>query len=85
MLEQVREPEAGCGQADSSHRTGPATWVFDTYPDEPPGIRLDYLGADPGQTCSVYFSIVTSDEYGTAGYLSHYPEPEYVRSTTHSD
>lgn len=27
VLEQVREPEAGCGQADSSHRTGTAGYL----------------------------------------------------------
>ncbi|MFE5913609.1 hypothetical protein ACFQ6B_31615 [Streptomyces wedmorensis] len=84
VLEQVMEPEAGCGQADSNFRTGPATWVFDTYPDESPGIRLDYPGVDAGQTCSVYLAIVISDKHGTAGYLPHDAYPAYVRGTTHS-
>ncbi|AWZ09028.1 hypothetical protein DRB96_36585 [Streptomyces sp. ICC1] len=66
-LENVPEPGHGCGQAPSAFHTGPATWVFDTYPDESPGIRLDYPGATPGQMCSVHLSISISDEYGTKG------------------
>ncbi|MGW4700651.1 hypothetical protein [Streptomyces sp. NPDC004285] len=83
-LEQVPEPGAGCGQADSSFHTGPATWVFDTFPDEPPGIRLDYPGTTTRQTCSVYLSISISDEYGTKGFLPHNADTWFVRGAAHS-
>ncbi|MFD8642792.1 hypothetical protein ACFV14_21135 [Streptomyces zaomyceticus] len=82
-LENVLDPGPGCGEAGSRVHTGPAKWVFDTFPDEPPGIRLDYPGSTTGQTCSVYLSISISDEYGTKGFLPHDAGPWYVRGTTH--
>ncbi|WP_157879747.1 hypothetical protein [Streptomyces yangpuensis] len=48
-LERVTRPGPDCGQstdAPARSYTGPATWVFDTYPDERPGIRLDSHRAD---------------------------------------
>lgn len=85
-LERVGELETGCGQPSGQIHfsyTGPATWVFDTWPDEPPGIRLDYRGAAAGKTCKVYLSVVTSDETGSVGFLPHNPEPSYTRGATH--
>ncbi|MFC8765126.1 hypothetical protein ACFUAG_31020 [Streptomyces sp. NPDC057193] len=82
-LEKVPEPGPGCGQTDSSIHTGPATWVFDTFPDEPPGIRLDYRGPAAGEMCSVYLSISISEEYGTKGFLPHNADPWYVRDTAY--
>ncbi|MFI0923645.1 hypothetical protein ACH4TP_06885 [Streptomyces sp. NPDC021012] len=82
-LEKVPDPGPGCGEADSRVHTGPANWVFDTFPDESPGIRLDYPGVATGQTCSVYLSISISDEYGTKGFLPHNADQWYVRGTTH--
>ncbi|MFD7962939.1 hypothetical protein ACFV5J_19235 [Streptomyces zaomyceticus] len=85
-LERVMEPESGCGQfAEEVHLsyTGPATWVFDTWPDEPPGIRFDYRGASTGKTCKIYLSVSISDETSSVGFLPHDPEPSYIRGATH--
>ncbi|MFE4309720.1 hypothetical protein ACFQ9H_12890 [Streptomyces sp. NPDC056517] len=85
-LERVMEPEAGCGQsAGQVHLsyTGPATWVFDTWPDEPPGIRFDYQAGAAGKSCKVYLSVSISDETGSVGFLPHDPEPSYMRGAAH--
>ncbi|MER8234619.1 hypothetical protein [Streptomyces sp. NPDC094049] len=80
-LERVMEPETGCGQADDEVNltyTGPARWVIDTHPDEPEGLRFDYVGAGTGKKCSVYLSIVGSvDSGGVKGFLPHDPGPWY--------
>ncbi|MFJ3514587.1 MULTISPECIES: hypothetical protein [unclassified Streptomyces] len=81
-LEGVRDPKEGCGRSNStvgSAYPGPATWEFDTYPDESPGIRFDYRGIDTGQKCSVYLSITGSDKHGAKGFLPHRPEQQYAR------
>lgn len=83
-LERVMEPETGCGQsADQIHLTytGPAAWVFDTWPDEPPGIRFDYRGAGTGKTCSIYLSVVPDMHDGAKGFLPHDPSPWYERGS----
>ncbi|MFF8381909.1 hypothetical protein ACF07V_38115 [Streptomyces sp. NPDC015661] len=83
-LEKVPDPGPGCGETDTAVHTGPANWVFDTFPDESPGIRLDYPGAVTGQTCSVYLSISISDGYGTTGFLPHdAADLRYVRGPAH--
>ncbi|MCX5231511.1 hypothetical protein ABZY16_01670 [Streptomyces sp. NPDC006553] len=85
-LERVMEPETDCGQsAEQVHfsYTGPATWAFDTWPDESPGIRFDYRGSASGKTCKVYLSVSISDETGSVGFLPHDPEPSYMRGAAH--
>ncbi|MER5931105.1 hypothetical protein [Streptomyces sp. NPDC002054] len=85
-LEGVTEPEVNCGQytgRNPSTYTGPATWVFDTFPDESPGIRLDYPGPATGKTCRIYLSISISDKYGIRGFLPHDSDPSYVRGAPH--
>ncbi|MFE5797012.1 hypothetical protein ACFQ8C_31150 [Streptomyces sp. NPDC056503] len=85
-LERVMEPEAGCGQSAGQVHfsyTGPATWAFDTWPDESPGIRFDYRGAAGGKTCKVYLSVSVSDETGSVGFFPRNPEPSYTRGGTH--
>ncbi|MFE4638556.1 hypothetical protein ACFRJ1_35000 [Streptomyces sp. NPDC056773] len=77
-LENVPGPGEDCGTV---MHTGPATWVFGTYPDESPGIRLDYPGAPAGGTCTVYLSIHVS-EHRTTGFLPHNATYPYVRGTT---
>ncbi|WKD34572.1 hypothetical protein [Streptomyces xanthophaeus] len=81
-LEGVTRPGQDCGQStDAAGRsyTGPAAWVFDTYPDERPGIRFDYQGPATGKPCKVYL-VVFSQEDGTKGFLPQDPpEVSYVR------
>ncbi|MEV7418867.1 hypothetical protein [Streptomyces sp. NPDC089919] len=80
-LKEVPAPGAGCGRTDAGVHTGPATWVFDTFPDESPGIRLDYHGAATGAMCSVYLAVFISDEHDAEGFLTHRENPWYVRET----
>lgn len=85
-LERAREPETGCGQsADRIHLTytGPATWGFDTWPDESPGIRFDYRGAGTGKTCSIHLSVSPDMDDGAKGFLPHDPGPQYERGSPH--
>uniref|UniRef100_A0AAU2JQU4 Proteinase inhibitor I42 chagasin domain-containing protein n=1 Tax=Streptomyces sp. NBC_00049 TaxID=2903617 RepID=A0AAU2JQU4_9ACTN len=80
-LERVRAPEAGCGQSTGLPPlayTGPATWEFDTYPDEGPGIRFDFQGPGAGKSCKVYLVV---PENGGKGFLPHKADVQYVRST----
>ncbi|MFF4449067.1 hypothetical protein [Streptomyces sp. NPDC001502] len=82
-LEGVTRPGPDCGQStDAAGRsyTGPATWVFDTYPDEKPGIRFDYQGPATAKPCKVYL-VVFSLKDGTQGFLPQDPPGmHYVRS-----
>ncbi|QES51830.1 hypothetical protein DEJ50_32240 [Streptomyces venezuelae] len=81
-LAGVTEPEVNCGQhtgPNPSRYTGPATWVFDTYPDESPGIRFDYPGPATGKTCRIHLSLSISDQHGTRGFLPHAPDQSYTR------
>ncbi|MEU6883099.1 hypothetical protein [Streptomyces sp. NPDC046712] len=87
-LEGMTEPEVNCGQytgQEPSTYTGPARWVFDTFPDESPGIRFDYPGPQgvTGKTCRIYLSISITDEYGTIGFLPLGPDTQYVRGASH--
>ncbi|MFJ3819439.1 hypothetical protein [Streptomyces sp. NPDC090056] len=85
-LERVSEPDEGCGQSASEINlsyTGPATWVFDSWPDESPGIRLDYIGAGTGKKCSIYLAI-TNTNIGVRGFTPHDPSIRYERSTSGS-
>ncbi|WP_406738450.1 hypothetical protein OG365_22875 [Streptomyces sp. NBC_00853] len=81
-LERVTRPEPDCGKsvwADGRTYTGPARWVFDTYPDETPGIRFDYQGPATGQACKVYLVVVPHEDGAQGGFLPHV-EGQYVRS-----
>ncbi|WP_030721115.1 hypothetical protein [Streptomyces sp. NRRL F-2580] len=82
-LERITRPGPDCGQStDAAGRsyTGPATWVFDTYPDERPGIRFDYQGPATAKPCKLYL-VVFSLEDGAKGFLPQDPsDVSYVRS-----
>ncbi|WP_329101808.1 hypothetical protein [Streptomyces sp. NBC_01439] len=82
-LERVTRPSLDCGQStDAAGRsyTGPATWVFDTYPDEKPGIRFDYQGPATAKPCKIYL-VVFSLKEATKGFLPQDPTGvDYVRS-----
>lgn len=77
-LERVTQPQAGCGQPGARTYTGPATWEFDGYPDEGPGIRFDFQGPDTGQSCRVYLAVSIS-ENAAKGFLPHNAAAQYVR------
>ncbi|WP_411107195.1 hypothetical protein [Streptomyces sp. cmx-4-9] len=77
-LELLAEPTARCGLSNDFY-SGPATWVFDTFPDESPGIRFDFSGPETGDSCKIYLMVFT-DEDGTRGYLQHNAAVRYVRS-----
>ncbi|MFE9929569.1 hypothetical protein [Streptomyces sp. NPDC005533] len=83
-LEKVTRPGPECGRsADAAGRsyTGPATWVFDTYPDENPGVRFDYQGPATAKPCKLYL-VVFHQQDGTKGFLPQDPPGvRYVRST----
>ncbi|MGW7438499.1 hypothetical protein [Streptomyces sp. NPDC054849] len=80
-LERVTRPGPDCGQSTGAAGTytGSATWVFDTYPDERPGIRFDYQGPATAKPCKVHLVVVPLKD-GTKGFLPHVPG-QYVRST----
>ncbi|MEV7442817.1 hypothetical protein AB0O22_16945 [Streptomyces sp. NPDC091204] len=82
-LEQAKRPGPDCGQStDAAGRsyTGPATWVFDTYPDERPGVRFDYQGPATAKPCKLYL-VVFSLKDGAKGFLPQDPPGvRYVRS-----
>ncbi|MFE9466350.1 hypothetical protein ACFYNW_22230 [Streptomyces virginiae] len=82
-LERARRPGPDCGQStDAAGRsyTGPATWVFDTYPDEKSGIRFDYQGPATAKPCKLYL-VVFSLKDGAKGFLPQDPsDVSYVRS-----
>ncbi|MFF8262580.1 hypothetical protein [Streptomyces virginiae] len=82
-LERVRRPGPDCGQStDAAGRsyTGPATGVFDTYPDEQPGIRFDYQEPVTAKPCKLYL-VVFSLKDGAKGFLPQDPPGvSYVRS-----
>ncbi|MFB6824091.1 hypothetical protein ACFCXA_21150 [Streptomyces virginiae] len=83
-LERVTRPGQECGQsigAAGRTYTGPAKWVFDTYPDEKPGIRFDYQGPATAKSCKVYL-VVFPLQNGAKGFLPQDPDGvQYVRST----
>ncbi|MFJ3505397.1 hypothetical protein [Streptomyces sp. NPDC090135] len=84
-LERVREPDTGCGQSASEIHlsySGAATWIFDTWPDERPGILFTYEGAGTGKACSVYLSILNTD-IGIRGFFPHEPDVRYERDSSH--
>ncbi|MGW9448594.1 hypothetical protein [Streptomyces sp. NPDC055632] len=84
-LQRVREPDTGCGQSTSEIHlsySGAATWAFDTWPDESPGIRFTYQGAGTGKACSVYLSIMNTD-IGTRAFFPHEPDVRYERNSSH--
>ncbi|MEW2138492.1 hypothetical protein AB0892_18140 [Streptomyces sp. NPDC005409] len=82
-LEQVTRPGPDCGQSTGPAGrtyTGPATWTFDSYPDERPGIRFDYQGPATATSCKAYL-VVVPHENGTSGFLPQDPNGvRYVRS-----
>lgn len=84
-LERVTRPGPECGQStDAAGRsyTGPATWVFDTYPDESPGVRFDYQGPATAKPCKVYL-VVFHQKDGTKGFLPQDPPGvRYARSAS---
>ncbi|MFC9825513.1 hypothetical protein ACFWG6_33725 [Streptomyces erythrochromogenes] len=80
-LDGVTRPGPDCGQStDAAGRsyTGPATWAFDTYPDERPGIRFDYQGPATAKPCRIYL-VVSLPKDGTKGFLPQ--DPPGVRYT----
>ncbi|MFF3678127.1 hypothetical protein ACFYYS_29655 [Streptomyces sp. NPDC002120] len=87
-LEGVTRPGPDCGQvagAAGRDYTGPATWVFDTYPDERPGIRFDYRGPSTGKPCKVYLVVVPLKD-GTRGFLPQDTDGvRYMRSAGSRD
>ncbi|WP_405790381.1 hypothetical protein [Streptomyces sp. NBC_01367] len=85
-LQQVK-PEPGCGMPSepvpSGTYSGPATWVFDTFPDEWPGIRFDYTSPLNGKTCKIYLPILISGQHGPLGFFIHDSRSQYKRDTAH--
>ncbi|KOU73909.1 hypothetical protein ACFV0H_12720 [Streptomyces erythrochromogenes] len=82
-LERVTEPRQDCGQSAGlapDTYTGPATWVFDTYPDEAPGIRFDFPAPDTGKSCKIYLVVVHYKDGTKGGFLPHV-QGQYLRST----
>ncbi|MFF3315431.1 hypothetical protein ACFYV5_07930 [Streptomyces sp. NPDC003035] len=80
-LERVEEPDVNCGQSTGPAPltyTGPATWVFDSYPDEAPGIRFDYRSRETEKLCEIYL-VVGADEHASYGFLPHVADVQYVR------
>lgn len=70
-LERVARPGPNCGQStDTPARsyTGPATWVYDTHPDERPGIRFDSQGPAAAKLCKVYLVVIPQKE-SAKGFL----------------
>ncbi len=81
-LERVTEPRQDCGQSAGlapDTYTGSATWEFDTYPDEAPGIRFDFPAPDTGKSCKIYLVVVHSKDGTTGGFLPHV-RGQYLRS-----
>ncbi|MEU6210852.1 hypothetical protein ABZ891_13155 [Streptomyces sp. NPDC047023] len=82
-LERITRSGPGCGQsaeAPARSYTGPATWVYDTYPDERPGIRFDYQGFATAKPCKVHLVVVPQKGSAT-GFLPHDPPGvHYVHS-----
>ncbi|MFD0122998.1 hypothetical protein [Streptomyces virginiae] len=82
-LERITRPGPDCGQstgAPARSYTGLATWVYDTYPDERPGIRFDYQGSATAKPCKVYL-VVFPQKDGAKGFLPHDPPGvSYVHS-----
>ncbi|WP_405706450.1 hypothetical protein OG264_04280 [Streptomyces xanthophaeus] len=82
-VERVPQAQNNCVGAPSSPSyvcTGPATWAFDTYPDEEPGIRFDYAGTDAGTVCTFHLSV--SGSSSGRGFLPHHASPGYVREAS---
>ncbi|WP_030852856.1 hypothetical protein [Streptomyces sp. NRRL F-4474] len=80
-LDRTTRPRPGCGQsaeAPARSYTGPATWVFDIYPDEDPGIRFDYQGSATAKTCRVYL-VIFPGKNGASGFIPQ--DPPGVRYT----
>ncbi|MEU6215452.1 hypothetical protein ABZ891_36855 [Streptomyces sp. NPDC047023] len=46
--------------------------MFDTYPDENPGIRFDSQGLATAQLCKVYLVVILQKD-STKGFLPHDP------------
>ncbi|MFF4426208.1 hypothetical protein ACFY04_36440 [Streptomyces sp. NPDC001549] len=85
-LQRVAKPAPDCGMPSEpvpSTYSGPATWVFDTYPDEWPGIRFDYQSPLSGKTCTIYLPITISEQNGTLGFFPHDFRSHYKRDTAH--
>ncbi|MFJ1569684.1 hypothetical protein ACIOG8_36640 [Streptomyces erythrochromogenes] len=82
-LERVTRPGPDCGRStDAAGRsyTGPAAWVYDTYPDERPGIRFAYQGPATAKPCKIYL-VVFPQKDGARGFLPQDPPGvSYVRS-----
>ncbi|MFI8449028.1 hypothetical protein [Streptomyces erythrochromogenes] len=82
-LERITRPGPNCGHstdAPARSYTGPAAWVFDTYPDERPGIRFDSQGPAAAKLCKVYLVVIPQKE-GAKGFLPHDPPGvSYIRS-----
>nr|WSX48254.1 hypothetical protein OG409_04360 [Streptomyces sp. NBC_00974] len=86
-LERVRVSEASCGQSIGSAPqtySGPATWEFDTVPDENPGVRFDFHTPGSGKSCKVYL-VVFPEERAGKGFLDSDSDVPYLRSTGRSD
>ncbi|MEU4360074.1 hypothetical protein [Streptomyces virginiae] len=62
-----------------------ATWVYDTYPDEKPGIRFDYQGPATAKPCKIYLVVFPLKD-GTKGFLPHdRAGVDYIRSAGQQD
>ncbi|MFJ3519921.1 hypothetical protein [Streptomyces sp. NPDC090131] len=82
-LDRVTRPGPDCGRSTGAAGrtyTGPATWVFDTYPDEKSGIRFDYQGPATAKPCKIYLVVFPLKD-GAKGFLPQDPsDVSYVRS-----
>ncbi|MFE5821086.1 hypothetical protein ACFQ7B_04950 [Streptomyces erythrochromogenes] len=86
-LEQVTRPGPNCGHSTDAagSYTGPATWVYDTYPDENPGIRFDYQGPAAAKPCKIYLVVFPLKD-SAKGFLPHdRAGVDYTRSADQQD
>ncbi|MEU9104952.1 hypothetical protein AB0D54_11375 [Streptomyces xanthophaeus] len=82
-VERVPQAQRNCVGDPSSPSyvyTGPATWVFATYPDEEPGIRFDYPATDAGKVCTIHLSVAGNSS--GKGFLPHHASPGYAREAS---
>ncbi|BAU86785.1 hypothetical protein SLA_5916 [Streptomyces laurentii] len=72
-LQHIENVFTRCAEPDENQPSdvysGPATWKFDTFPDESPGIRFDYRVPGDSNLCSIYLAV--RDRKGGRGYITH--------------
>ncbi|MFJ9434813.1 hypothetical protein ACIRQY_34925 [Streptomyces sp. NPDC101490] len=73
---ELNNAPGGCRLGGGGGYSGPAKWVFDTVPDESPGVRFNYQPSGTSEVCSIYFSIPKADR---AYFIEDQDLVNYVR------